>query len=251
MCRVHPGLSRLLVRYHAGDPWAPVERVLLWQLWPEGVAPLGREMLAALRGPNPRSTGHYCSGIAADGCYCPTPRKRWVGGTTRLISRAQWEIFRETGCYAERWWVCQGPAGGHRIALSPAEDALAHARGIPLPLPVMGTLPFAPPDARTWQYQRAYDQLWQWQAKETRSFRARKLTDVEAAERAVAEQAAHAQMDLLADQVEGFWSEGGGSVLKQHVEEQFGRLGWRSKRRTIDGDVSAAQFIQHTVDALT
>ncbi len=248
---VHPGLSRLLVRWHAGDPWAPVERIVLWQLWPEGMAPMGAEMLRALQGPHPRSTGHYCSGNPMDKCFCPTPRKRWVGGTTRLITRDQWEIYRETGCYAERWWCVQGPAGGHRLTLSPAEQAMAHARGIPLPLPKMGDLPFAAPDRRTWEFQRQYDQLWNWQAKQTKSFLERGVKDIEAAEKEVARQAAVAQMDLLAEQVEGFWSDGGGKVLKQHVEEQFGRLGWRDKRATIDGDISDAMFIQSVVDTLT
>ena len=248
---VHPGLSRLLVRWQAGDPWAPVERVLLWQLWPEGMAPMGAEMLRALKGPNPRTTGHYCSGMKEDNCYCPKPRLRWVGGTTRLITRDQWQIFQETGCYAERWWCVQGNAGGHRLTLSPAEQAMAHARGIPLPLPKMGALPYAAPDNRTWAFQRQYDQLWSWQAKQTKSFKDRGVADIEAAEREVAKQAALAQMDLLAEQVEGFWSEGGGNVLKQHVEEQYGRLGWRDKRATIDGDVSDALFVQSVVDTLT
>jgi hypothetical protein len=247
----HPGLSRLLVRWHAGDPWAKVERVVLWQLWPDGMAPMGAEMLKALHGPHPRSTGHYCSGSPDDNCYCPIPRKRWVGGTTRLVTRDQWEIFRETGCYAERWWCVQGDGGGHRLTLSPAEQALAHARGIPLPLPKMGALPFAEPDQRTWEYQRAYDQLWAWQAKETRSFAKRNVKDIEKAEQVVAEKAAHAQMDLLAEQVEGFWSDGGGKLLKQHVEETYGRLGWRDKRQTIDGDVSEAQYVQSVVHTLT
>ena len=53
-------LSGLLLRYEDGDPWRPINRLFLWQTWPLENTPL--DLLVALRGPHPRSTGHYCGG---------------------------------------------------------------------------------------------------------------------------------------------------------------------------------------------
>lgn len=157
-----PGLavSWLKMVWEAGDPWQPIGRWTIWQMFPVGKVPTSKA--DGLRGPSPRSTGHACF----DGyCQCLTKRRRWVDGPESAagISLTTWKLFQETGCYGERYWVCQGTKGGHRSSYDAMESMTAQAMGLPEQPPEMGDLPYADPDRRTWDAIAQRDQVLQWE----------------------------------------------------------------------------------------
>lgn len=249
-------LSFLLLRWHAGDPWAPIGRYVVWQVWPRGIVPLGPEegILQELAGPHPRSEGHFCGGAdwcpTADGkVVCPAPYKqRWVGGPCRLITKDQYEIAKELGgpYYATRFFVVQGGNGGHKVDLSPAERSLLGSRGMDIEMPKMGALPYAEPTDATWNLLRGYDQLWTWEREQSgRSFADRTPADIEAMERERAIKAAEQQMDLIDAQIEGWFSEHG-RLLKQTAQAERGEWGeYRGMQGSVaDQDVAKARFIE-------
>ena len=136
-------VSWLKLRWEPGDPWEPIERYVVWHMrHPRFVHP---GILRELRGPHPRSTGHYC----ADGwCACAIKKGCWAGGAARQIDRAQWELFHETGHYGTRWWVLQGDAGGHKHRLDKWESKISRMHGGSADTPVPGQLPYADWDQR-------------------------------------------------------------------------------------------------------
>jgi hypothetical protein len=136
-------LSWLWLRWEPGDPWQPVNRWVIWQIRPLTVT--RPEYVAALRGPDPRSTGHACVRSHYAGkidCLCPRKREMWVGGANPLIDRAQWEVYRETGGFGTRWWSIQGPPGGHRYRLDKWESKVSRIHGGPEDTPAIGDLPY-------------------------------------------------------------------------------------------------------------
>ncbi len=247
-------LSWLLLRWHAGDPWAPVGRFVIWQVWPKGVVPFGPEggILQELAGPSPRSAGHYCGGKGwcpeADGVpVCPEIKRRWVQGPCHLITRDQWEIARELQgpYYATRYWVVQGTAGGHRVDLSPAERSLMGSAGGAFEMPPMGALPYAEPTDATWALLRSYDQLWRWESEtKGRAFTERTPEDQERWERERAAAAAKQQLALIDAQIEG-WASDNLALVKRVAQETRGEWGeYRGMQGSeADADVAAANFI--------
>ena len=188
-------VSWLYSRWEAGDPWHPVGRVFLWQVLP--LSQTSPDQWRALRGPHPRSTGHYCGGpgycptVNIDGkdvVMCGTPKRRWVGGPAMgwKVSRQQYEIHQEIGRYAEPWWVVQGENGGHRKTLFEWERGLLwHASGETRSnVPMAGDLPFAMPDARVITQIAKYDLLRDWEARHAKAFAERDANDMDAVEAA-------------------------------------------------------------------
>jgi hypothetical protein len=136
-------LSWLYLRWEPGDPWQPVNRWVIWQIRPLSVT--RPEYVAAVKGPDPRSTGHACVTphyVGKIACLCPVKREAWVGGSNRLIDRAQWEVYRETGGFGTRWWAIQGPPGGHRYRLDKWESKVSRIHGGPEDTPSLGDLPY-------------------------------------------------------------------------------------------------------------
>ena len=150
-------LSWLLIRWEPGDVWQPVQRWLIWHVRPLSV--VRPDILKELSGPHPRSEGHYCgSGY----CLCPVKRNRWRNGASHLIDRAQWEIFREVGSYATRWWTIQGTLGGHRYRLDPIEEQVMKLHTGETDTPSPGDLPYAEFDRRVLTKVAAFDQVRMW-----------------------------------------------------------------------------------------
>lgn len=132
-----------------------VERWLLWQIQPIQFVP--DHIRAELQGPHPRSSGQWRPYTRADG----TRGAAWFGGPCTVVTRQQWELYRETGGYALPWWVIQGDHGGHRVSLSPPEEALYRAEwGVDrVEVPAMGALPYADFDQRVLDQIAAHDHL--------------------------------------------------------------------------------------------
>lgn len=147
------GQPWLLARWEPGDPWDRIERWTIWEVAPWSAIPLEDQALvrAAMEGPNPRSTGHYC---AAGHCPCDVKKNRWTGGRHEGADYIrQWEIHRECAQRGEPGfprmiWVVQGEAGGHPLVMDTIEQQLAQAAGLPAQYPTVGALPFAPLDER-------------------------------------------------------------------------------------------------------
>ena len=252
------GISWLYLRWHEGDPWAPVGRWIVWQVWPKGMYPFGYEegIGAELAGPHPRSEGHYCGGLGwcpetDDGRpICLPPKFKWVGGPCQLITKAQWEIARETGgCYATRYWVIQGAGAGHRVDLSPAEVAIAGAHGLPIEMPAMGSLPYLEPHDGVWAMLAQYDLLHRWQRETSRSFTERTTDDMEREQAEKARAAAELAIRLMDHQVEGFYSENKG-LIKRAAQETRGTLGDAKNVRLMDGDAVSQLFINESIGRL-
>lgn len=165
-----PGTARVVIAWEAGDVWQPIHRWFLWQLQPWGLSQ-NDAVKRELRGPHPRSTGHYCA--PASGCGCvnefgvPTHVHAWKGGATRLIDRQTWELHRrierETGdlVIPRRLWVIQGATGGHPFQISISEQKLRREQGLPEDVPSAGDLPYAEFDPRVLVALERYD-LWRY-----------------------------------------------------------------------------------------
>lgn len=166
------GSTWLKPRWEKGDPWEPVNRWVIWQMFPaktlcdpgtDLLKPYYADMVRELEGPAPRSQGHYCG---AGWCPCDVKANRWRDGAAFLIDQAQWELWQETHCVASRWWIVQGDKGGHRYRLSTIESALYRmAVGDPrAQWPSPCELPYAPLDERVWEQVRKFEQVRAWQA---------------------------------------------------------------------------------------
>lgn len=143
--------------WQAGMPYEPVARFELYEMTRQlDWVPLGTR--EALEGPNPRTVGVWISDPSVPG------GRRWVSDS--IVSLMQWNLYRETGCYGQRFWIIQGAHGGHKWRLSPAERAhLAVTHGMnpeQADTPYPGQLPYAPYDERVKQQIIRMDRLRQW-----------------------------------------------------------------------------------------
>lgn len=142
----------LVITWEPGDVWEPVQRWMIYGVFPRRVIP--PEVFAQLEGPHPRSTGHGCF---PGQCLCARPQHRWVGGPAPLINRTQWLLYRETGGWARAaLWVLQGDQGGHKRRFTEWESQLSQLAGGPAQPPAPGVLPYCEPDERTWQHLHMY-----------------------------------------------------------------------------------------------
>lgn len=149
-------LSYYLIRWEPGETWSPIQRWVVWMMHPKGHLPnwIHPDAFAT----HPRATGHMClEGM----CTCAEKAGCWVGGPRecRGIDVGTWNLFRETGHYGQRYWVVQGTKGGHRRRYDEIEKAVAAATGMSTEPPVMGSLPYADPDNRTWAAIRKTDRV--------------------------------------------------------------------------------------------
>jgi hypothetical protein len=189
-------LSHFRVEWEPGDPWRPAQRWVVWQMQPvtrpDGSLAIHPELWAGLHGPHPRSQGHPCF---VGWCGCDLKRNRWVDGPPSVvpgIDRRTYELFHQNGrkWMPYRFWVVQGPDGGHRWSLTDQEEKFAQfamGGGRPITIPRIGALPYAPFDGRVVQRIAAYDKLASW--KFARDFAARTGADVAADDAQVAEAA--------------------------------------------------------------
>lgn len=143
--RTDRGHDWLLLRWGAGDPWAPVHRWVIWSMTPEWRIP-DFGILEALQGPNPRNFGYF-----------DRQKGRFVRTKALPISRQQWEIFQEHGHWAQPLWIVQGKSGGHLKEWTDIQSTLSLMHGGPKEPPRAGTLPYAPFDRRVIARLRALD----------------------------------------------------------------------------------------------
>lgn len=149
--------SWLMIRWWAGERWRvrhasgivqtrteAVQRWVIYQMSLPGNIP--ELVLPDLQGPHPRTRGHW------------EPRtEEWVSDCN--VNRDQWEIYQETGCYAQPFWIIQGDRGGHKRRFTPVETRLLKANGLPGDAPAPGDLPYAELDNRVLSQLISYDRL--------------------------------------------------------------------------------------------
>jgi hypothetical protein len=129
----------------------PVQRWVIYEMVPQkDFVPF--EILDDLRDRSPRVRGHD---------YEDSGLRGWVSES--LVSRTQWELYRETGQYGRRLWIVQGVCGGHPEALSDNEREFLEMRGRgDLELPEPGDLPYAEFDQRVVHRLLGLDKLLKW-----------------------------------------------------------------------------------------
>jgi hypothetical protein len=195
-------LSWFKVVWEPGDAWQPIGRWIVWQMRPLGRHP--RLLEPALLGPHPRSTGHYC-GVGY--CPCAVKAQHWVGGPASGVGvdRLTWELFRDTGCYGQRWWVVQGTNGGHRFKLDKVEAKLWRLATGRSDTPAAGDLPYAPLDGRVLRHVRDQDKVRLW--KGAIDFAERGDAHLSAAVQEQVEQARTALLRWMENQTDLLWDE--------------------------------------------
>jgi hypothetical protein len=145
----YPGLPPDASHRFLGDV---VQRWALYQITPNlDVVPL--ELMEDLRGPHPATVGRWVERE-------PNGPQFWVSDS--LVSRTQWQLFRETGGYPALYWIIQGDRGGHAWQFEPEEANYLRALGKPDAPPRPGALAYAPYDRRVRDQLLARDKLRQW-----------------------------------------------------------------------------------------
>lgn len=156
--------------WEPGDPWIPGQRWVLYEFLNINIEVeyrgrwervLDDETLDDLFGPHPRSTGHMCADSVPDQfqCHCRRKLNAWRGGPTARITLRQYQLFKETGYFANPFWVVQGENGGHPVSFDSMQRKWLQQLGKPTEPPALGELPFAEPDGRTWAAIRRYNRL--------------------------------------------------------------------------------------------
>ena len=170
-------VSRLMIVWQAGlsrvDTNTPDYEVQRWEIYevlPKGIYP--EELLGELNGPDPRQLGRFVE----DTDVRENGRMMWESWCN--VSRVQWDIWQETGCYAQRFWIIQGDQGGHPWTLSRTEKGFLKAMGVEYDTPLPGDLPYAEPDQRTWEAVAECDRLRKW--RQTLDWDQRAVTKSEA-----------------------------------------------------------------------
>ena len=121
-----------------------VHRWIVYQMFPpERTPPM---VLADLRGRSPRERGHYDRVL-----------RRFVPDPHCNVTRRQWRLYRETGCWGKPFWIVQGTRGGNKRAFTRAESMVSRIHGGPKQPPLPGDLPYARFDARVVRKIAQYD----------------------------------------------------------------------------------------------
>lgn len=231
-------VSSLKILWEAGDPWRPVERWVIWQVYPEGVTPI---LLAdAIKGPHPRSTGHACF---AGYCGCDVKANAWVGGPSQTdgLDRMQWELYQQTRRFHKRYWVVQGYHGGHRRRYTDVESMVSEMHGGPDQPPAPGDLPYATPDMRTWRAIGAMDLMRRYSRLIT-DFTRRTIAQFDREDRDAAQAAQWEMWKWLDRQIAGP-AEVLAHRLKYADESVVPRLAPWQQPRELKDDVVLEQFI--------
>lgn len=114
--------------------------------------------IQSLIGPNPRVVGKDV--LDRDE---KTGDEVWFWSSHSWVSRTQWKLFRETGCWSQRYWIIQGSGGGHFANLGVAEKRFLAERGrADAEMPAPGDLPYAELDNRTIWKLMEFDRLTKW-----------------------------------------------------------------------------------------
>lgn len=242
-------LSRLVLRWEAGDRWQPIQRFIIWQCEDPNTVAVPPVVRHGLRGPHPRSKGHYC----AEGyCLCTLdPRKKhtyhWRGAPDTPFDRATWELWHDTRLFGRRWWTIQGPKGGHRFVLDPGEyeaKILQMKTGFNQ-TPDPGDLAFADFDGRVLEKIAAMDKVRAWTGAIDYAARNVDVLDKEHLDLAVAAREKLWQwMDYGIDEA---W-EIGGSAFKQHLRDTVGRAKPGTRTNDVDYEAVEHEFLHNQWD---
>ncbi|MCC7053985.1 MAG: hypothetical protein IT355_12045 [Gemmatimonadaceae bacterium] len=178
--------------YEPGDPWAPVERLVIAEMVPRAVLgrqrahdPLGESLLDELLGPHPRAAATWSPA-----------RQRLVYPAHVLppsITARQWALFRELDAFALPQVIVQGTGGGHVRHLNRTEQRVLAEFGRAIEAPAPGALPWAVVDTRTLALLRERDRLREWLRTATTDWARRTPADVQRARKAT-ERAFNAQL---------------------------------------------------------
>lgn len=144
----------LKIVWQPGMTYEPVQRWELYEMIPV-LDHLPPEFLEDLRGLSPRhpDNGQWVVDARVEG------GQRWASHS--VVSLTQWNLFQETGCYAQRFWIIQGPHGGHPLRYTDAELNFRLSIGLSdAPLP--GDLPYAEYSHRVALKAAACDKLRRW-----------------------------------------------------------------------------------------
>ena len=188
--------------WEPGEPQAPIQRFTLWQMRPRGMT----QRLIASRHP------------LVEGLTEPHPRRgaRWderaghyrlAGGKSAKTDRLTWDLYNQTGMFGQRWWIIQGPNGGHRWNLNSTEKRIlaegsgGAVRDVPMP----ADLGYIDPDWRTIRHLLELQQVTLW-------LRVARYADaqqrrLDAAERAEVEAARAHFFDWMMHQLDGVYGE--------------------------------------------
>jgi hypothetical protein len=152
----HDHLNWLMIAWEPGMPYSPVQRWVIYEMVTE-IQYVPQWIVDDLKGPDPRSVGH--DSLQTDDNEFKY--NAWISDS--FVTRRQWQLFRETGCYAKKFWIVQGDRGGHMFELSKAEIEFLEARGVKgARTPLQGDRPYVEPDGRTWERLRELDKLQTW-----------------------------------------------------------------------------------------
>lgn len=151
-------VSWLKIVWQPGMPYEPVQRWELYELLPLEALPVEAwpaDVMEDLRGVSPRhpSRGRFVSDPSVPG------GQRWQSDS--LVSLTQWRLFQETQCYAQRFWIIQGPHGGHPLKYTAAELNFRQSKGLG-DAPAPGDLSYADYSHRVALKALACDKLRQW-----------------------------------------------------------------------------------------
>jgi hypothetical protein len=141
--------------WQPGIEYQPVQRWEIYEMLP-ALRYVPAEIRDSLDGPCPRAWGEWLEHPPGSG------RRAWISSS--LVSLVQWQLYRATGCYPARFWILQGPRGGHKFKLSAAERNFLQAMlgTEEVDTPVSGTRPYAPWDRRVRAQIIAHDRLRRW-----------------------------------------------------------------------------------------
>ena len=131
-------------------PARPVQRWEIYEMIPV-LKHVPDYLVEACKGEDPRKLGQWID----------TPEGK-VWDSDALVSRMQWDLFQQTGCYSQRFWIIQGHKGGHKWRLSEAERGLLQNMGVGGDTPLPGDLPYAEYDQRVFTKIARGDRLMRW-----------------------------------------------------------------------------------------
>lgn len=177
--------------WEPGEPWCPVERLVIAEMTPHwelaaqrqfyrACGEDGQTLLDELEGPNPRWGASW------------SPEKQRLVYQSHVlppaITQRQWWLFQEYRCFAMPVWIVQGDRGGHKRRFNESEKALLRMAKRPPDPPAPGALPYATLDERTIAQLRRMDRLGRWLGARATAWRERTSDDLRA-ERAAEERA--------------------------------------------------------------
>jgi len=118
------------------------------------------EIREALEGPDPRDEGKWRLDRFGAKYRDENGDPEWLSDA--IISQKQWLLYKETGCYSQRFWIVQGAGGGHPIQYSVPEQSYLESTGREKDAPAPGSLPYAEYDQRVFSRIAERDRLLRW-----------------------------------------------------------------------------------------